>query len=96
ITVRARRTDHNLVLLEVQDDGVGFTSYKLGQIQTDLDGDSDTITLEESGFGLENVSKRIKLFYGKHYGLTIHSQYQEGTRVTLAIPLKDESNSKEE
>jgi two-component system sensor histidine kinase YesM len=96
ITVRARRTDHNLVLLEVQDDGVGFTSYKLGQIQAHLDGDSDTITLKKSGFGLENVNKRIKLFYGKHYGLSIHSQYREGTRVTLAIPLKDGSNSKEE
>jgi len=92
VTVRARRTDHDMVLLEVQDDGVGFTSYKLGQIQADMNDDTDTVTLKESGFCLENVNKRIKLFYGKQYGLTIHSQYQEGTRVTLAIPLKDDTN----
>ncbi len=94
ITVRARRTDHDLILLEVHDDGVGFTPYKLARIQADMDSDSDAITLKDGGFGLENVNKRIKLFYGKQYGLTVDSQYQEGTRVTLAIPLKDESNSK--
>jgi two-component system sensor histidine kinase YesM len=94
ITVRARRTDHDLVLLEVHDDGVGFTPYKLARIQADMDSDSDAITLKDGGFGLENVNKRIKLFYGKQYGLTVDSQYQEGTRVTLAIPLKDGSNSK--
>jgi two-component system sensor histidine kinase YesM len=93
ITVRARRSDHDLILLEVQDDGVGFTPYKLAQIRANMDDDSDQITLKESGFGLENVNKRVKLYYGKQYGLSVHSQYQEGTCVTLAIPLKDDSNS---
>jgi two-component system sensor histidine kinase YesM len=92
ITVRARRTDHNVVLLQVQDDGAGFTPYKLAQIQADMNDDSNEITLKESGFGLENVNKRVKLFYGKQYGLSINSQYQAGTQVTLSIPLKDDSN----
>jgi two-component system sensor histidine kinase YesM len=92
ITVRAKRTDQNMVLLEVQDDGVGFTRYKLTRIQEEIDNDSDEITLKESGFGLENVNKRVKLFYGKQYGLSINSQYLEGTQVIVAIPLKDNSN----
>jgi two-component system sensor histidine kinase YesM len=92
ITVQAKRMDQDRVWLEVQDDGVGFTPYKLARIQEEIDNDSDEITLKESGFGLENVSKRVKLFYGKEYGLSIHSQYLEGTRVTLVIPLKDNSN----
>jgi two-component system sensor histidine kinase YesM len=92
IRVRARRADHNLVLLEVQDDGVGFTPYKLAQIQADMNDDSNEITLKESGFGLENVNKRIRLYYGKQYGLSIDSQYQAGTRVTVAIPLKNASD----
>ncbi|MBE7554500.1 MAG: histidine kinase [Anaerolineales bacterium] len=96
ITVRARRTDQNGVLLEVQDDGVGFTSYKLAQIQQEINDDSEEITLKESGFGLENVNKRIKLFYGKQYGLSIDSHYLEGTRVTVAIPLKNGLNSPKE
>ncbi|MBE7471766.1 MAG: two-component sensor histidine kinase [Anaerolineae bacterium] len=96
ITVRARRADQNLVLLEVQDDGVGFTSYKLAQIQQEINNDSEEITLKESGFGLENVNKRIKLFYGKEYGLSIDSHYLEGTRVTVTIPLKNGLNSPKE
>ena len=94
ITVRVKRENENQVLFEVEDDGVGFTPYKLGQIQTKMNDDSDEITLKESGFGLENVNKRIKLYYGKKYGLSIISQYQKGTRVTLAIPLKDKTNGK--
>jgi len=86
IAVRARRAEPNLILLEVEDDGVGFTPYKLAQIQASLNDDSSEISLKESGFGLENVNKRIKLYYGRQYGITVQSQYQSGTRVTLAIP----------
>jgi two-component system sensor histidine kinase YesM len=92
ITVRARRADQNIVLLEVQDDGVGFTQYKLARIQEEINNDSNEATLKESGFGLENVNKRIKLFYGKQYGLCISSQYLEGTLVRVTIPLKDNSD----
>ncbi|MCI0529209.1 MAG: sensor histidine kinase, partial [Nitrospira sp.] len=92
IIVQAKRTDQNEILLEVQDNGIGFTPYKLARIQTEINADSDEITLKESGFGLENVNKRIKLYYGKQYGLSLNSQYQEGTRVILTIPLKDNAN----
>jgi two-component system sensor histidine kinase YesM len=88
ITVRARCAADDLVLLEVQDDGVGLTPYKLARIQEAMNDDTDDFSFKESGFGLENVHKRIKLYYGKQYGLTIHSRYQEGTRVTVAIPLQ--------
>ncbi len=48
-----------------------------------LKDDSSEITVSDNGFGLENVNKRIKLYYGKQYGISIQSQYQSGTRVTL-------------
>jgi two-component system sensor histidine kinase YesM len=88
IIVRARKAEPDLVLLEVQDDGIGFTPYKLAQIQASLTDDSSEISVQESGFGLENVNKRIKLYYGRQYGITVHSQYQSGTRVTLVIPMQ--------
>jgi two-component system sensor histidine kinase YesM len=89
ITVRARRANQNQVLLEVQDDGVGFTPYKLNKIQSALKNETDEITIKEGGFGLENVNKRIELYYGQQYGLSVESQYQEGTRVTVTIPMQD-------
>ena len=91
IIVRAARVNGDEVLLEVEDDGVGLTSYKLGQIQARLNDDTGEVNLQETGFGLENVSKRIRLYYGKEYGLAIKSEYQCGTRVSLVIPLKMES-----
>jgi two-component system sensor histidine kinase YesM len=99
IRVRARKASNNQVLLEVQDDGVGFTPYKLGKIREAFANDSDEILQRESGFGLGNVNKRIQLYYGKQYGLMIESQYQDGTCVTVAIPLRedlDENYQKEE
>jgi two-component system sensor histidine kinase YesM len=89
IIVRAQRVSTNLIRLEVQDDGVGFTPFKLAQIRTMLNDDSGEISLKEGGFGLENVNKRIKLYYGKQYGLYVHSEYLGGTQVVARIPLQD-------
>jgi two-component system sensor histidine kinase YesM len=96
IIVRAQRMNGDQALLEVEDDGVGFTSYKLGQVQSKMNDDTGEIKLKETGFGLENVNKRIKLYYGKEYGLAIKSEYQAGTQVKLAIPLKRDVIEKSE
>jgi two-component system, sensor histidine kinase YesM len=87
ITVRAKHEGTDQVMLEIIDNGIGFTPYKLSQIQAALADDSGEISFSESGFGLENVHRRIQLYYGKQYGLTVQSKYQEGTRVTVTIPL---------
>jgi two-component system sensor histidine kinase YesM len=96
IWVRAKRVSRNRALLEVQDNGIGCTPYKLGQIRERLDDDSDEISQEEEGFGLANVNKRIKLYYGSDYGLSINSQYQEGTQVTVTIPLHEATQPDQE
>jgi two-component system sensor histidine kinase YesM len=86
IVVSARRGEEDRVILEVRDDGVGFTPYKLSQIRETLSGTNDEISMKEGGFGLENVNKRIKLYYGPQYGLAIESHYRGGTQVTVTIP----------
>jgi two-component system sensor histidine kinase YesM len=90
IIVRAIRKDSDEIQLEVEDNGIGFTPQKLAQIRTELEDDSGDIKLE-SGFGIGNVNKRIRLYYGKPYGLSIQSEYNKGTRVTLVIPAKLET-----
>jgi two-component system, sensor histidine kinase YesM len=89
ISVRARRKGENEVLLEVEDDGIGFTPEKLAQLRAELADDSGDIKME-SGFGVGNVNNRIRLYYGKQYGLSIQSEYSTGTCVTLVIPAKME------
>jgi two-component system, sensor histidine kinase YesM len=87
VVVRARQKNENEILLEVEDDGIGFTPQKLTQLQAELNDDSDEIR-NESGFGIGNVNKRIRLYYGKPYGLFIKSEYETGTCATLVIPAK--------
>ena len=96
INVRAKRKDEDEVLIEVEDDGIGFTPEKLAQLRAELEDDSGEIKLE-NGFGIGNVNNRIRLYYGRPYGLSIESEYTTGTRVTLVIPAKlDELRQKAE
>jgi len=84
-TVRARQHGDGQIVLEVEDNGIGFTPERLEHVRAQIDDDSDEIRLE-SGFGIDNVNKRVKLLYGRQYGLSIESAHQVGTRVTLVIP----------
>lgn len=90
IVVRAQRKGTDEVLLEVEDDGIGFTPEKLARLRAELEDESGDIKLE-SGFGIGNVNKRIRLYYGKPYGLSVQSEYTTGTRVILVIPAKMET-----
>lgn len=40
---------------------------------------------EESGYGLLNIQKRIRLVYGEPYGITIESEENKMTRITVLI-----------
>jgi two-component system sensor histidine kinase YesM len=95
ISVRARQMGKDEILLEVEDNGIGFTPEKLAQLRAELEDDSGDIKLE-SGFGIGNVNKRIRLYYGKPYGLTVESEYTTGTCVTLVIPAKLEAAPREQ
>ena len=86
ITVRGRRWDDNRLLVEVSDNGIGMTAEKVAQLRTALA--SEGFAGSENGFGLCNVNQRVKLYYGKQYGLTLESEYGQGTRVLLDIPLQ--------
>jgi two-component system sensor histidine kinase YesM len=92
IVVRAKQGNENEILLEVEDNGIGFTPQKLAQLRNELNDESDEIKME-SGFGVGNVNKRIRLYYGKPYGLSIRSEYETGTCATLVIPAKREDDS---
>ncbi len=87
IVVRARQRNRDEVLLEVEDDGIGFSPEKLAQLRAELNDDSGEIR-PDSGFGIENVNKRIRLYYGRQFGLSLASEYTKGTRATLVIPAR--------
>ncbi|WP_435921008.1 sensor histidine kinase [Paenibacillus sp. DYY-L-2] len=91
ITVSARKAGTRDLLLTVQDNGCGMTPEKLEQLRRNLLNrrmPEETGEEVSGGFGLHNVHQRIKLFYGDQYGVRIDSAPQEGTIVTISIPMK--------
>ena len=50
-----------------------------------------------SGIGVRNVNERIRLYFGQEYGLSIESELDEGTVVTIhmrAVPYAETAEGK--
>ena len=88
------------VLIVVEDNGEGIEEDKLKAINERLNNHSwSSLEYKEdktfhrssrgsNSIGLENVNRRIKLFYGSEYGLHIESVRHCYTRVYMIIPIK--------
>lgn len=74
------------VIFEVIDGGIGIGDERLKQIQEELESDQSLSEIKKRGFGLYNVDRRIKLYYGREYGVSISSEYGNGTVVRISIP----------
>ena len=86
LIVRARQEGYNIVL-SVEDDGLGIPPEKLRKLQEMLRDDSNIMVKKSRyGIGLRNTNRRIKLLYGSDYGLTIESEVEERTCVTITFP----------
>ncbi|MCI8577638.1 MAG: sensor histidine kinase [Lachnospiraceae bacterium] len=86
IQVSIREAEDCLVL-SVQDISRGMDQDTLKRLQERLaDERMDRQGSQDSGYGLYNVNERIHIFYGSNYGLTITSEPDFGTEVTLRIP----------
>ena len=72
------------IIIKVIDNGIGMTEEKLNLITSSINS-----AKLESESGLRNVQKRIKLYYGMQYGITIMSKYREGTTVILRVPYEE-------
>lgn len=71
------------IVFEVKDDGVGMDKMQIDKIWQES---RDKVT-GFSGIGIVNVNERIKLTYGKEYGLFIESEIGEYTKVKTIIPI---------
>ena len=72
--------------ISVKDNGCGIDEDKLQELNEQLENGLDDIN--STHIGIANVNSRIKLFYGNEYGLSISSDFGEGTQVTIRIPVQ--------
>lgn len=73
--------EENILILRVEDDGIGIPEDKLLAIM-----EGKVKSSHGGGFGVRNINERIKLYYGSGYGLTYFSQYEKGTVVEIRLP----------
>ena len=71
------------IIITVKDNGTGMSQEKLDELNAKINlGAAEDYT---SSIGLVNVNSRIKIYYGKDYGMTIASKEGEGTTVTIRV-----------
>jgi two-component system, sensor histidine kinase YesM len=86
ITVAASRSVDDIIIT-VSDNGTGIPEERLASIRAYLNSGDSAPQLSLGGsIGLANVNRRIRLQYGKRYGLTIDSYADGGTEVRIRVP----------
>lgn len=71
----------------VQDDGAGFSAERLHEVSSELADAFENSEKLNSVYGLYNVNKKLKLYYGnKTNGLEIKSEHHKGASISFVIP----------
>lgn len=73
----------DLLVFIVEDNGAGITEQRLEEIRSLIDSNEFD---HENFYALQNINKRVKLYYGDQYGITVESKELEWTRVILTLP----------
>lgn len=76
------------IIFTVRDTGKGIDEARLSKLKELLErkaGDKADSSMEK-GIGLLNVNRRIKLYFGDEYGVTLENSYGRGTCAIIKIP----------
>ena len=76
------------IVIKVKDNGLGMTEE---QCKTILQKDRS----DSKGIGVKNVNDRLKIYFGEEYGITIESELDIGTTVTIKIPKIEKGHENE-
>ncbi len=90
LRILAKRKGETLFLM-VEDNGKGMEKKELEALEQVLNQDE----ISGNSIGLVNVSQRIRLLYGKPYGIRVFSTPGEGSRIEVVLPLRTYSENME-
>ncbi|MEO6983332.1 MAG: histidine kinase [Edaphobacter sp.] len=83
VTLRSRITEDGMLMVEVEDDGVGMAPER-----SDVPRASG-LAPPGTGIGVRNVRERMGVLYGDLATVEINSRPGRGTKVTLLMPILD-------
>ncbi|MCX7031472.1 MAG: histidine kinase, partial [Spirochaetes bacterium] len=85
ITIYVRESRGRLRIVVI-DDGVGIEPGRLAEVRRRLDDEGADAETGPGNIGLANTSRRIRLTFGRDYGLSVESEPGRGTSVTVELP----------
>lgn len=77
----------NKIMIEIKDNGVGITEELVEKMNA-----GENVTKSKSGIGVANVNGRLQMYFGKDYGVIIHSEPDQGTTVEISLPASTEED----
>lgn len=84
-------SDETHVYVIVEDDGAGMTEDKLDSLMKKLSiSNAEAAGKSSHGIAMININRRLRLFFGEEYGITVSSTEGVGTEVELRLPRKME------
>ena len=81
------------IQLSIEDNGKGMPPEVLAQLRQSV---AQSDCGNASHIGVRNVANRLRLLYAQSFSLEIHSQPNQGTRITLTFPAVETPRSGEE
>lgn len=76
---------NNKLVLVIKDNGIGISEKVLSSITREYK------HFKGTGVGIRNVQQRIQLFFGEEYGIKMESELEEGTIITITLPIIEDN-----
>lgn len=88
IVMHIDQTDQYIEII-IQDNGIGINQEKLERLRKMLAGENGgSREKSDGGLALGNVNRRLKLYFGEPYGLSITSMEGIGTEIHILMPVE--------
>ncbi len=89
ITIRLKAEKiENCLFIVTENDGPSIAPERFDRLQFALEQENGPWY---GGIGMMNVHKRIQLFYGRDYGISIHHRIPDGVITKLRLPVMEEN-----
>lgn len=85
IIVRLSTDNTTLLIIDIMDNGKGMPEGVIKAFSSE--NTFDKSASDRTSIGLNNIKRRIRLFYGDKYSISIKSSTKEGTHIQLILPL---------
>ncbi len=88
ITLKGYESE-GILVFKITDNGVGMEKCVMDRLFSQ---ERQSAKESSEGIALINIQQRIKMNFGENYGLTIQSEYGEGTTVQIILPKITQDN----